>query len=125
MRLVAEDLTMQDLKGVVADAKTEAARDGHRSGLKHGALLALLLVMIVAALCYGAGLVRFGVPVPKPELGAPHGTGPVGVVPPLPPDAGTSPGGAAPPLPGLPPGAVATPPPPASTPAVPLPQSAN
>jgi hypothetical protein len=120
MRLIAEDLTMQDLKGVVADAKAEAARGSHWRGLKHGVLLTLALVVTVAALCYATGLVQLAPPARPADPGAPYGTGPIGVPPPS--DPGTSSALPAPPLPGLPPGAAAPTP---TTPAVPPPQRTN
>ena len=122
MRLIAEDMTMQDLKGVIADAKAEAARAGHDRGLKHGALLALLLGAIATALCFAAGLLHVAPPVRQAAPGVPPGTGPIGITAP-PIAAGSSAGGSAPPLPGLPPSATQAPPRPASTPAVPLPHS--
>jgi hypothetical protein len=106
MRFIAEDVSMHDLKGVVADAKAEAARDAHWCGLKHGALLTLVLVVVAAALCFATGLVQLAPPARPADPGAAHGTGPIGVVPP-PSDPGSSAGLPAPPLPGLPPGAVA------------------
>jgi hypothetical protein len=93
MRLIAEDVTMQDLKGIVADAKAEAARGAGQSGLILGSIVTLLLTGTVLALFFAAGLLRWdNHPAER------------GVVPPL---VETVPQGGlpAPPLPGLPPGA--------------------
>jgi hypothetical protein len=100
MRLIAEDVTMQDLKGVVADAKTEAARAAGRSGIAIGTLVTLFLTGAVLSLFFIAGLLRFA----PPSTG-----GNQGVVPPLietGPAAAPQGGTPAPLLvPGLPPGA--------------------
>ncbi len=99
MRLIAEDVTMQDLKGIVADAKAEAARGANRSGVVIGTLVTLLLTGTVLALFFSAGLLRFTATTESPDQG---------VVPPL-VETGPAPtlGGPPAPLlvPGLPPGA--------------------
>ena len=90
MKLQVEDLTMQDLKGVVADAKSEGARDGHWAGLKLGLLVASILSAALILLSFNAGIVRLA----PATTGAPNG---VTVIPP-PVERGI-----VPPLPGLPP----------------------
>ncbi len=100
MRLIAEDVTMHDLKSIVADAKAEAARGASWSGLILGTLTTLFLTGAVLALFFIAGLLRFTPPAPSGNQGVVPPlveTGPIGV-----PQGGTP----APLLvPGLPPGA--------------------
>ena len=91
MRLIAEDLTVYEVEGVVARWKDQSARSGHGQGLKHGFIASAMVLGLLTALGWTAGVVSFhSRPVRPTEPGLP-GTVPIGapapltgVVPPLP-----------------------------------------